>query len=591
MARKKHWIIIAIMLAFGRLWSQEAAFRPLLVESSSSAYEIQETDLLLKGQLPLYYERPLSWAEFSTPVQTPRAFALPFTASYFLYDVSAVTALTLGTLAPEYAPRLMREFTYAEDGLADTDGDSIPDTQQSGSNYGTVWGFLGSTKKMTSYASCYETWQLPSVLTLNTAVTAGPFCLHYRQDIRGAYSYYAEDRDMTNIPASADGLDVNFPYRAYINYYSRLFEASLGRDSLHSGPGRHSLTLNERIPYYDYLRFRIKTGMINHTTWLIRLNPVLSSGEMQYINYLYDNWEAGSFTEPNASWNPRIFDQSKHYIVSKLGIHPQPWLHIDLSQIHLVGGRVPQLPDFNPLMVYHNLYEEGQYSVPISIAAALLPLPGLKIYGEVLIYDLEFGNELASSNSTNPNALAFQAGFSYALRPGYTGKGTLRFDAEWNYAMPWVYAEESSYRNMSSRMVFTDPYRGRKWVDFPLGFHRGPDSFEQYCAVTFRETTWDLGLSWTFSGKGSVYLEEYGTASPVARKDEYKQKGLLTERDGERICYEHDLRLSGNVIMALPAGELSLRAELGLHAARNLNHVPGYDKLYPVGTVEIGYRY
>ena len=592
MIRLKSFLFAALSFCSLRLIGEGSEYGSLLIESTSDLYEMQEERYIQRGFLPALLERPLSFSSFPGIPEIRHAIALPAADSFFIPRVRGTIQFGTSTLLNRYTMRTMNEFVYAEDGILDLDGDGTAETPQTSDNYGTDWGFTGNTKQISPYEAVYGAFDMQSAIRLDMAVITGPFGISYSQDFRPAYSYFTEDQDYTNIPLDIGAIDVNFPYRTYINYYSNWFEAAFGRDRLQNGPGRHSLTLNEKIPYYDHVRLRFKTGAISHTTYFIRLNPALSSGEMQYINYLYDNWNDDSFIEPNASWNPRIFDQSKHYVISKLGIHPFSRLHIAVTQMHLIGGRVPQLPDFNPLMVYHNLYEEGQYSVPISFSAAMIPVNGLRVYGEVLIYDLEFGNEVGNAASTNPNALAYQAGCTGVTRPlKRFGNGYLRIDAEWNYVMPWVYAEESSYRNMSSRFIFTDPYRGRKWVDFPLGFYLGPDSFESYLSVLYKTGKWDLGLSWTFTGKGSVYLEGYGSESPIANRELYEQKGLLTQKPGERITYDHEIILKGKTALQTLSGTLSCEAKTGLRIIQNLNHEPGSDFLTPVAGITVSYSY
>ena len=591
MKRTKLLFFGITLIAVLEITAEEPIYHPLLIESDSALYELREEQYLQDGILPEIFERPLSYSAFQAQIKKPTAVRLPLAQSYFLYEIQLNTEISTTQPADMYIARNIDEFVYAEDGLLDLNGDGIPETPQTTDNYNINWGFVGTPKSISQYTAYYAAWKMPSPVKIDASIISGPFGVSYSQDIRPSFSNLSNNRGLTNVPLDINVIDVNFPYRTYINYYSDGVEASFGRDRLQSGPGRHSLTLNEQIPYYDYIRLRLKTGAISHTTYLIRLNPVLSSGEMQYINYLYDNWNEDSFVEPNASWNPRTFDQSKHYILSKLSLSPLNWLHFDFTQMHLVGGRVPQLPDFNPLMVYHNLYEEGQYSVPVSFAIALLPIDGLKLFGELLIYDLEFGNETISEDSTNPNALAYEVGITYVTPQLKKPKnGYFRFDYEWNYVMPWTYVEESSYRNMTSRVVFTDPYNGRKWVDFPLGFYLGPDSFESCFSALLRKGRWNVRLEWTFTGKGSVYLEGYGPSSPIANKALYSQNGLLTEKPNERITYENDISITGNIALPVRSGELSLTSKLGVHHRQNISHVPGRDDIYPVAAIGIQYK-
>lgn len=422
----------------------------------------------------------------------------------------------------------------------------------------------------TDYDGIYEVLELPPLLSMGVLAHSEHFSILLNPELRASTFALLTDYGYTNYPRNLWRFDTNFPYRGVATYWSGEFEARCGRDKLNLGPGRWStLTVNKNMPYFDYGMAAFHVPGFSLSGYLIRLNPVLSFDEDDYVEAII----AG--TETNLEQNSYYYDaltnvHSKTLTVGRVTFEPVPWLTIAVQQMNLIGGRYPQLTDLNPLIVFHNLYMEGFYSVPAALSFGCTPVPGLYLYGEFVLYDVSFGDE--TGLSTNPNAAAFQGGLTALSRPWLDlGPGRLRLDCEWSYSSPWMYSKYISLRKFTSRFVFVEPYYGRYWVDFPLGFYRGPDCWELDAKLSYGPPRgWEVFLLWQHTVKGEVDMYGYGEASDYANVLDFAMNGLTTGIPEIRDA----LSLEGSW-EALPNMKLDMRVRWT--NVRNANHITGGD--------------
>ncbi len=404
------------------------------------------------------------------------------------------------------------------------------------------------------YMSMYEINQIPQIAKFGFIAQAVGLSLLVQPELGESVSSKLEDYDWINVPFDLISIDNNFPFRGIATFYNAPVEFRFGRDKLNLGPGKWStLTLTKHMPYFDYAKARLFLEGFSLSWYLIRLNPTITGGESEYLDKIEAGLEPNP--EPNGSMNGRIFsERSKHYIIGKITITPWDWLSFSVAQTNLVGGRNPELPDFNPLIIFHNLFAEGTYSVPLSITATAIPLRGLKLYFDFLFYDAAVGDE--KDPTENPTAMAYQAGLTFLSDPYFTlWGGRLRFDAEFSFVDPYVYGKYYSLRQFTSRIIYVEHFVGRSWVDYPLGFYLGPDSLELDLALAYGiPGDKEVELWYCRRGRGEVSLSGYGEENDYYNAGEpgYPLKGSPTgtaEWTNQiqltfRWFPAHDLRLS-----------------------------------------------
>jgi hypothetical protein len=372
-------------------------------------------------------------------------------------------------------------------------------------------------------------------------------------------------------------IDVNVPYRSMASVRLDAVEVRFGRDKLQLGPGRHSaLGIGYNLPWVDYASASGDFGPLSVAWYLVRLNPVISPDEERYVMALrsLDPTDLVALVETNALANglPGI-EHQKNLVAARFTWRIVDWLTVALTQYNLVGGRSLQLSDANPLIIFHNLFQEGAYSVPATVDFSLVPLRGLELYGQYMLYDATVGDEVGALSS-NAGASAYQLGFTALSSPWMdTGAGRIRLDAELTRADPWIYGKTTSWRQFTSRFVFVDPWDGRPWVDYPIGFYLGPDAWELWTRLSYGHAgSWDMSLETAYSVRGSVRLEGYGLDSDYANKEDFVDAGWVVVRQGQ--VPEERIRLSLEVD-APDFGGFSGSMGAGITFVKGYQWVPG----------------
>jgi hypothetical protein len=371
--------------------------------------------------------------------------------------------------------------------------------------------YVEPDKSILDFNYMYEINELPSVIKAGFLVQAGGFSLLGLPEIRETTSALLEDENITSIPG--DLTSINFyslPFRGISTFYSAPIELRLGRDKLNVGPSTWGgLTLNKYVPYYDYVKARFFVPGFSFSSYIINLNPIMTSNESDYLNSL----TSGEYRklEPNGTKNGDPYmDRFKNLVLSKITVVPWSWLCFSVTQCNLVGGRPLEITDFNPLLIFHNNFDEGTYSVPLSVTATVVPYKGIKIYGEWYFYDAPAGDEV--DQDQNAFAMGYQIGFTLLSTPFFRiWPGRFRLDAEISYVDPWTYGKAYDLRKFTSRFVYVESFVGRFWVDYPLGFYLGPDVIDIHCRVSYGiPGEWEAELHWNTTARGEIDLYGWG---------------------------------------------------------------------------------
>ncbi len=377
----------------------------------------------------------------------------------------------------------------------------------------------------------------PGILDLRLSLVTGPLALDVDTELRPASNWYRLGAPLNwnaGIVADTNRIDINFPYRGIATFLQGPFEIRVGRDKLQLGPGRESgLSFNAGMPWADFASARVDTGPVSFSWYLVRLNPYLTDDERRWMDAIY----AGTATNPDPAVYELLHTEAeKNVAVCRLTWRIFPWATMALTQHDLVGGRSMQLSDLNPLIIWHNLFQEGVYGVPVMAELSLTPLPGLRVYGQYLLYDATVGDEVGT-NTDNAGASAYLAGLTAVLRPfgeGFLSDSRLRIDGEFTLTDPWVYGKAYSYRQFTSRYVFVEPYSGRFWVDYPIGPSFGPDAWKADLRIGLgRANGTEIALHPSYFERGSITLIGYGDGSDYSHQSTFHRVGMVFVKSGE----------------------------------------------------------
>ena len=432
-----------------------------------------------------------------------------------------------------------------------------------------------SGTKMLDFRYLYEINEIPSIIKFGFIAHLSSWSVLFQPEVRTTNTQLLKDYHITNLPSDFIYLDNNFPFRGITTYYSPPIEARIGRDKLHLGPGTWStLTLSNYMPYFDYAKLRFFWNWMSISLYLISLDPTISVEENEYLDEMYN--DPDSNPEVNTQYNGKTYiERSKHCALASLFLKPFPWLLMRITQINLIGGRDPDLFDFNPFIVFHNSYKEGTYSVPLSLTTTILPFKGIKLYLDYLLYDFELGDE--TGNSSNPDAAAYQFGFTILSNPFFKlGPGRFRLDFELSYTDPWVYGKFYNLRKFTSRIINVEPSVGRFWVDYPLGFYLGPDTLDiHFCLSYGIPGKLEVACEWELIGQGNIDLTGWGPENDYTHAGEsgYPETGAPTNP----INWTNQIGLYSYIVLHK---NLTLNLECCLEFVQNKNNIVGDNLIF-----------
>ena len=526
------WCSICICLflahpAFLYSQTEDSAFSyapskdPVIVRVGESAYELVDEAALAVGHARPFMEGPATAGALWRSARNSSEADVSESGDYVLS--------TLAALLPR--PRGPAEAAFIISLSGGWEGIPDPDTRETSTNFTAP-----NNRAYLESVRFAELLKRDPIADLRFLFRTGPVALDLNPAIRPSSSLYrSADGFWTNAVSlvEPDRIDVNFPYRGITSLSAEPFEFRLGRDKLQLGPGRHSsLGIAYNLPWADFVSAKADVGPFSFSWYLIALNPVITKDEEAYLVSLREN--PGLQLEDNSSYQLQGLERSKTLVASRLTWRPIPSLAIALTQHHLIGGRYPQLADFNPFIIFHNLFQEGMYSVPPTTDFSFVPVKGLELYGQGMIYDATVADEVGSDTG-NAAAYGWQFGLTAISTPWFnSGPGRLRLDLEYVISDPWMYGKYISWRQFTSRYVFVEPYSGRFWVDYPIGFHLGPDAWELWGKLAYGIPAGsNISVETDYAVKGSISLLGYGEKTDYANKQDFHDTQGVMVRDGQ----------------------------------------------------------
>ena len=408
--------------------------------------------------------------------------------------------------------------------------------------------------------------------------------LFYRRDkIVGQNSTFQWDLDewLGNLLGVAE-----FPRRSYVAWVGKGYGVALGRFPAGMGWGKLSGSLlNPRANWYDQIHFHLESGTLRFTSMIATSSAQLSKAEEE-IQFRKKE-DGSSFWDSQNDHDYAGHDQAiKLANWHQIEWKPAPWLEIALAEMSIMGGRLPSLSFVLPSAIWHNVYAAGYSNVGVSLSAAVVPLSGLLISGELFVDDVLSYDE---TSTTKPQALAWlgTARWSKAL----TGKLLLDSGLEYQHVDQWTYTRWNPYLAMYQRQTLTG---GRRSLDQSLGAPWGPDydSISVFAGLKFKSGA-SMQLSYEFIRKGPIYQ---GMAShikvtadfdgdpntlPTSEEiwvpvyydyDEYAGDGALEAILSKPDEYRHLVSLTGALPLA-KAVDLRLSATFGFY--KNFGHILG----------------
>ena len=405
-------------------------------------------------------------------------------------------------------------------------------------------------------------------------VAAYPYAaIHLEYDLREDFFVTWRENDYSTLPTGdlfVQEFDFNFPTRSYVKLGNLHVDFLAGREQMKWGPGRRSsLVVSDSPPYYDMLQLTYFSPTFKASFFFAALESYLTNEEREIQD---DYKDKGFVTFPKDADSQRK-SLTGHRFEFRLGEN----LLLGISDVLLIGGRSPELTDIGPLMFLHNVYGENYSNVMLGLDVTYVPLPGMRVYGELGIDDIQNPWEAGSSI---PSGLGYQAGGEVLNLP-VPRKPSLYF--EWTRISPWMYNRWQPYLIFTSRRKlasFPDYTHYASYLDFPTGYFLGGDVQSFYFELAWTELgRWNMSVSYELRQKGEIYLNPL---DPESQFENYTTTENSTPTG--TVLTSHILKTTGKMTIT---PNISLVGEISTGYELNREHTAGNHGFYFVGMVSM----
>lgn len=366
------------------------------------------------------------------------------------------------------------------------------------------------------------------------------------------FKAWYDDPSGSNLPLSADQLNINANPEAWVRYQGDFLDFQLGQFRPEFGPSPERGVSISGAPFHRGFLSSLKFPLVKFSWLWSSLDPYMSSTEREFQN-----------TSPISNARGEVYNQEvKNLLVHRLDFH---WhsLELGLMESMIIGGHNPQLWEVQPFTVYHNNYPDGYGNTMLSIDLNWQVDERTQLYGELALDDLTGGNAESSQNSSNISSWIL--GYSYERQ---FMKGLLQTRAEYIHVDPAFGNRDLTLLEFTSREVLrsnfipfenrlsqTELFSDTYVIDHPIGYFRGPDVRDFWWELAWKQEPLKESFTWTMLQYEMGYLQKgvydfnttlgtskdnpSGPTSP--RQFEWRHR-LVT---GFQLPYDMNLKLGG----------------------------------------------
>lgn len=218
--------------------------------------------------------------------------------------------------------------------------------------------------------------------------------------------------------------DFDTPSRAFLAFGGEHYSLQFGRDLISWGYGTTgNLIIGDHVKYHEFLKLSLFSKQFKFTNLIMFMDPP------GYITKNRDPYYPDDKTVPTV----------RMFLAHRFEFTPIPPLRIEVSENVMYQDTTFNMKYLNPLFIYHNLSNRGQFNAIADITVTYTLRPNLAMYATWVIDQVAAPGE----GNDQPNAMAYQVG----LRT--------------------LFPRETGYWSLTSEFVYTDPYLYlRDHVDF-----------------------------------------------------------------------------------------------------------------------------
>ncbi|SHH30722.1 hypothetical protein [Thermosipho atlanticus] len=351
------------------------------------------------------------------------------------------------------------------------------------------WGWGASTNPAENVFYLFN--EIPPFLNLSFKFSKNGFTLFSSVNIQKGLTTrtkeFGTNLFFNNFNFELLSFDTNFPELFYICYANNFSFVSIGRYPLKWGFSKYPITISNTT-FQDNITFSTKISNFRYTYHFISSYPLLTPAEQNIQSTYSDQHTPG-----------KIFDEPYKTIIAHKFDFEFNKLKFGIGELNVVGGKVPDIIDINPLMFFHNTFGEGYSNVLANIDFKYTITDNFYLYGEFSLDDFQVPFTEAGSNY-KPGAHGYNIGGEFKYK-------NFSFWVEYDHTSEWMYITNYlPYLNISVRHFFLDNLTSpnRSLMDFPLGFKYGPDATMVSVGLNYSFSDFKIKIEYNFLVKGTV---------------------------------------------------------------------------------------
>lgn len=336
-----------------------------------------------------------------------------------------------------------------------------------------------------------------------------------RKDIEAWYSSTTK----TNLTYKPSELDINVPYNAYGRWNNPVGYVQFGRFDADVKTSPNDITIGG-IPYHDGIHWKFNPGIFRYDFLLSSLNAWLYGDVIDRTTGCPKDPSSEAYAQkctlPSQqvdNQRNRIYDQNvKNLVYHRFGLETSKlWAYV--IETSMVGGKALEFRSFNPFIYWHDNYGSGYTSAATSFEVGYKPIKGAKFYAQMNMEDLNSPVGEDDDMGTSRSIINYMVGYFQEIPTAKYGTFTTRLDvvltdpASNNSKMPLLkYTGRKLYR--SNYRQQTDPdYADAYFVDYPVGYRRGPDALDMWLDVNwkYKNRSADFTFGWLQQGDKEIY--------------------------------------------------------------------------------------
>lgn len=331
-------------------------------------------------------------------------------------------------------------------------------------------------------------------------------------------AWYRDDLH-TNLTYKPSELDINVPINAYAKWDNPVGYVQFGRfDAADLRVSKNDVLLGG-IPYHDGVHWKFAAGWFRYDFLMSSLNAWLfgdvidhDTGCPPYGTEAY----AQKCTEPEhqmPNQRNRIYTENvKNLMFHRFGVETSKfWAYV--VEESMVGGKSLEFRSMSPFMYWHDNYATGYTSAATSLELGLKPISSAKFYGQINMEDINSPVGESDDFATSRSIINYLVGYYQELKTARYGMFSWRLDvvltdpAANNGKLPLLkYTGRRNYR--SNYREQGDPtYADAYFVDYPVGYRRGPDALDLWLELGWQHKDHSLSmeLGWLRQGDKELF--------------------------------------------------------------------------------------